>query len=230
LVESELRGWCGTVRAVQRTRGSGARHAAVEDLAAPGVEGNARLTGLNGMLLVILLAVEGATILRIRQLITVHVYVGVLLVGPLLLKCGSTAYRFLRYYAGARAYRQKGPPQLMLRALGPFVILTTFAVVGTGIGLLALRPGHTGLLLTAHKASFVLWFGVMTIHVLGHIRGAALESWRDLRGSPTDPAVRQRWIRIAVIALALVAGVAAATAIMPEAAPWTRNTVGFRDR
>jgi len=40
------------------------------------VEGNARLTGLNGVLLVVLVAVEGATILRIRQLISVHVYVG----------------------------------------------------------------------------------------------------------------------------------------------------------
>jgi len=84
------------------TRPSGARHAAVEDSAASGVEGNARLTGLNGVLLV-LLAVEGATILRIRQLISVHVYVGVLLVGPVLLKCASTVYRFIRYYAGARA-------------------------------------------------------------------------------------------------------------------------------
>ena len=53
---------------------------------------------------------RGATILRIRQLISVHVYVGVLLVGPVLLKCASTVYRFIRYYAGARAYRQKGPP------------------------------------------------------------------------------------------------------------------------
>jgi hypothetical protein len=218
------------VRAVQRTRGSGARHAAVEDVAAQGVEGNARLTGLNGMLLVVLLAVEGATILRIRQLITVHVYVGMLIVGPLLLKCASTGYRFVRYYAGARAYRQKGPPQLMLRALGPLVILTTFAVLGTGIGLLAVRPGHAGLLLTAHKASFVLWFGVMSIHVFGHIRGAAVESWRDLRGSRADPAARRRRVRIAVTALALVVGVAAAAAIMPEAASWTKNTVSFRDR
>ena len=61
---------------VVTTRPSGARHAAVEDSAASGVEGNARLTGLNGVLLVVLLAVEGATILRIRQLISVHVYVG----------------------------------------------------------------------------------------------------------------------------------------------------------
>lgn len=212
------------------TRPGGARHAVVEDSAAPGVEGNSRLTGLNGMLLLVLLAIEGATILRIRQLISVHVYVGVLLVGPMLLKCASTAYRFARYYAGARPYRQKGPPQPLLRALGPLVIVTTFAVLGTGIALLTVRPGHTGLLLSAHKASFLLWFGVMTVHVLAHVRGATVDSWRELRASPADAAARWRTVRIAVTALALVAGVAAATAIMPAAAPWTKGTVGFRDR
>ena len=118
----------------------------------------------------------------------------------------------------------------MLRALGPLVILTTFAVLGTGVGLFAVRPGAAGLLLTAHKASFVVWFAVMTVHVLGHIRAAAVDTWRDLRGSPGDPAGSRRRVRIALTALALVAGIAAATAIMPEAAPWTKDTVSFRDR
>ncbi|HKF30739.1 MAG TPA: hypothetical protein VKB37_00035 [Jatrophihabitantaceae bacterium] len=118
----------------------------------------------------------------------------------------------------------------MLRALGALVILTTFAVLGTGVGLLAVRPGHAGLLLTAHKASFVVWFAVMTVHVLGHIRAAAVDTWRDLRGSPSDPAGSRRHVRIALTALALVAGIAAATAIMPQAAPRTKHTVSFRDR
>jgi hypothetical protein len=209
---------------------SGPRRAAVHDSTAPGVAGNARLTGLNGMLLCVLLAVEGATILRLRQLISVHIYVGVLLVGPVLLKSASTSYRVVRYYTGARPYREKGPPHPLLRVLGPLLILTTFAVLGTGVALLTVRPGHAGLLLTAHKASFVLWFAVMTVHVLGHIRAAATDSWRELHASPTDPAARRRRIRIALTALALVAGVAAATAIMPAAAPWTKDNVSFRDR
>ena len=139
--------------------------------AASGGEGNARLAGLNGLLLVAVLALEGATILRIRQRARL---VGVLLVGPVLLKCASTVYRFIRYYAAARAYRQKGPPQPML--------------------------------------------------------AAAVDTWRDLRGSPTDPARSRRRVRIALTALAVVASIPAATAIMPEAALWTKETVGFRDR
>ena len=61
-----------------------------------GVDGNTRLTAATGMVLFVLLAVEGVTLLSIRQLITVHVFVGVLLLGPVLLKSSSTLYRFLR--------------------------------------------------------------------------------------------------------------------------------------
>lgn len=208
----------------------GARHASVPDSVPPGVAGNARLTSLNGMLLCVLLAVEGATILRVRQLISVHIYVGVLLLGPVLLKTASTGYRFVRYYTGAPPYRIKGPPHTLLRALGPLVILTTFAVFGTGVGLLAVRPGHAGLLLTAHKATFIVWFAVMSVHVLGHLRGAAVDSWRELHAAPADPVARRRRIRIALTVLALVVGVAAATAIMPTAAPWTKDRISLRDR
>jgi hypothetical protein len=44
------------------------------------VEANARLTAGTAVVLLILLAVEGATVLQIHQLLTVHVVVGLLLV------------------------------------------------------------------------------------------------------------------------------------------------------
>ncbi len=55
-----------------------------------GVEGNSRLTATTGLLLIVLLVIEGATILSIRGLITSHIYVGIMLVGPLLLKTAKT--------------------------------------------------------------------------------------------------------------------------------------------
>ncbi len=55
-----------------------------------------------------LLLVIGLTILRIRQLISVHLFVGLLLIGPVALKMASTGYRFMRYYSGNRVYRRKG--------------------------------------------------------------------------------------------------------------------------
>src|SRR5690349_9972541 len=104
------------------------------------------------MLLLVLLAAEGVTILSVRQLITVHVYLGILLLGPVALKCASTIYRFTRYYAGASSYVARGAPHLVLRVLGPIVILSSLAVIGTGIGLIYTGPDHSDTILMLHKA------------------------------------------------------------------------------
>ena len=92
-----------------------------------------------------------------------------LLIPPVLVKIGSTSYRVVRYYLGSPAYRQSGPPPPALRVLGPFVVVLTVAVLGTGIALLVAQPSLRPILLSLHKASFVVWFGAMAIHVLGHI-------------------------------------------------------------
>ena len=188
-----------------------------------GVEGNARLTATTGVLLIGLLLVEGVTVLQVRQMITLHIFLGIVLLGPALLKTASTVYRFARYYAGGTAYVHRGPPSPIQRLLGPFVIVLTLVVIGTGIGLLAVRPGQGGLLLTAHKASFVLWFGVMTIHVLGHVREAATTSWREWRPRAGDRASTRRAVRAGAVIIALVAGVGLAAALMPSASAWTSD-------
>ena len=77
-------------------------------------EGNERLTVMTGAVLLILLAVECYTILRIGRLLTLHVFLGMLLLGPVTLKGGSDLYRFARYYTGSGPYRRKGPPALLL--------------------------------------------------------------------------------------------------------------------
>lgn len=194
-----------------------------------GVEGNARLTSMNGMLLLALLAIEGFTILSVRRMITLHVFLGILLIGPVLLKTGSTTYRFARYYLRSQAYLDKGPPRWLLRILGPLVIVFSLALLGTGVGLLAVKPADPGLLLTAHKASFAIWFAVMTLHVLGHLKGGSVTAWRELRAA-TGSAVRGRGLRLMLIALALVLGVATATALLPTASPWTTRTSASHDR
>lgn len=192
-----------------------------------GVEGNARLTASNGVLLIGLLAVEGFTVLSVRQMITLHVYLGIVLLGPVLLKTASTVYRFARYYGGAEAYRRKGPPHPMLRLIGPLIVLSSVALLGTGLGLIATGPQHPEPLLTLHQASFIVWVALMALHVLGHVRGAAVASWRDLKPAPGDIAARRRAVRASVLVLALLAGVAAATALMPSASGWTHAPAGF---
>ena len=145
------------------------RQRRAERRADAGAAGNARLTVANAAVLLVLLAAEGVTILRVRELLSPHVFIGVVLIPPVLVKVASTTWRFARYYTGAQAYRRKGPPPVLLRMLGPVVVILTLVLLFSGVGLLLVSRPWLPLLLKVHKASFVLWSGAMMIHVLGHL-------------------------------------------------------------
>ena len=184
-----------------------------------GVAANARLTATNAAVLIVLLAAEGATILRVRQLISPHVFLGMVLIPPVLLKLGSTGYRFVRYYRGAPAYRRKGPPRVLLRLLGPVVAILTLVLLASGVALLLASPAWSRELLFVHKASFVLWFFAMTVHVLGHLPEVARLAPRDwLRRTRRDVsgAGTRQWL----IAASLVAGALLGLATLSLIAPW----------
>ena len=66
-----------------------------------GSQGNEHLTAVVAAVLLLLLFVEGATLLNMRSLLTVHVLVGLLLIPIVALKLGSTGWRMLRYYLGS---------------------------------------------------------------------------------------------------------------------------------
>jgi len=189
-----------------------------------GAEGNERLTALTGAVLLIGFAVEGLTIVSLHRLLTLHFFLGMLLIGPVVLKICSTVYRFVRYYSGAGPYVRKGPPAPLLRLLGPFVIITSLAVLGTGVALAVVGPqqGHWLLL---HKATFVLWFGVMTIHVLAYV-------WRlprILLGGPDGRARigasggRFRWL---LVGTSLASGLLIALLTIHLATPWIARMTG----
>jgi hypothetical protein len=202
---------------------TGARRLRARRLFGGGPEGNERLTAIVGVILLILFAVLGVTIIRIGQLLWLHLFLGVLLVGPVALKLASTGYRFTRYYTGARAYKRKGPPAPALRALGPFVILTTLAVFFTGLLLLLDGPSAPGEIRLLHKVSFFAWLAVVGLHVLGHLA----ELPRALRGGERSGRSSRRTIlpgargrTIAMIA-SLGIGVVLALLFLPDVNAWT---------
>lgn len=183
----------------------------------PGPEGNERLTATIGAVLLVLLAIEGATLLFLRSLISVHVFVGMLLVPPVALKLASTSWRFFRYYAGDPPYVRRGPPAPLLRfVVAPVVVLSTLLLFGTGISLIALGPRHQ-FAVGLHKAAFVVWFGAMAVHVLAYtlrlprLVGADLRRRTRLRGTAL-----RRW----VLAASLVAGTTLAVWTLPLAHAW----------
>jgi hypothetical protein len=172
----------------------------VKRLFVGGSAGNEQLTAVVAGVLLLLLAIEGATLLRLESLLTVHAFVGMLLIPVVALKLASTGWRMLRYYRRSEEYVGLGPPPFLLRALvAPVLVLSTLVLFATGVALLAL--GQTeGTLVGLHKASFVAWVGAAAVHVLAH--------------APKLPRLVRARARGVVLRVALVAGAVAAGALL----------------
>jgi hypothetical protein len=191
-----------------------------------GPEGNELLTATNGAVLIVLLAVLGLTIVAIGRLLSVHLFVGLVFVGPLALKLASTGYRFARYYTGAAAYRLKGPPLTPLRLIAPIVVASTLVVVGSGIALLLAGPGSRDTLLPIHKISFFVWLAFMAVHVLAHLPGVASALRLDVAGIPPAPGASRQATRTLLLASALVGGVVLAVLLIPDYGAWLNAHAG----
>jgi hypothetical protein len=187
------------------------------------VEANARLTASTSGVLFVLLAAEGVTILRVRGLLGAHVFIGLMLIPPVALKIGSTGYRFVRYYTGNPAYRQKGPPPVMLRLIGPAVVVLTAVVLASGVALLLVPSSSRHTLLELHKLSFVAWFVVTAVHVLGHLGDTARLAPPDWVRRPARALTGAPGRRAAVIT-ALVVGVGLGALLVGRVGPYLTST------
>jgi hypothetical protein len=174
-----------------------------------GTDGNERLTATTGLVLLLLLAVEGVTILFIRPLLSLHMFIGVLLIPVVGLKLGSTAYRFVRYYTGSWPYRLKGPPQLVMRLLAPLLVASTGVVLASGLVLLG-TGRRAGMWVGMHKTSFIVWLALFSVHVLVYI-------WR-LRQLAVDRRAPGFAVRVGLIAATVVVGF------------WIADETALRDR
>jgi hypothetical protein len=181
-----------------------------------GPEGNARLTALTGAALLVLLAVEGITLLSLRTMLSWHIFVGLLVIPVVGLKLGSTGYKIYRYYTRRGDYVEAGPPHLLLRLLGPVVALSTVALLTTGIVLIVEKPGG-GLALLLHKASFAVWVAALGAHVLAHLGRLPRALRSDLSGRAEVAGSRGRLL---LVAGAVVIGAIAAVALLPLGAAW----------
>lgn len=143
--------------------------ARMRNLIGGGTAGNSLLTAQTGAILIALLLMLGVTIIRIGQLLSVHMFIGMLLIPVVLLKIGSTGYRFTRYYTFAPSYRKAGPPAPLLRIIAPMVMLSTVAVFATGVILMVQGPSGRGTLSELHKLTFIVWIIFTAVHVVGHL-------------------------------------------------------------
>jgi hypothetical protein len=191
--------------------------AAVRDRLGGG-EGNEILTSVVAIVLTALLVAEGVTIVHMRGLVGAHMFVGMVLIPPVALKLGSTGYRFVRYYARARAYRAKGPPLLPLRITAPVLVASTVVLLTSGVLLMA--EGHVSrALLQIHQTSFVVWLVVFVPHLLWYtprVVRSLLADWGEARRI----AVPGSGLRAMLVAASVGGGAALAIALLPTIDMW----------
>lgn len=185
---------------------------------------NERLTSIAGAVLFVLILVELVITANLHSLLSVHIFVGVLLAGPLVVKMASTGYKFVRYYTGSPVFQEKGRPHWLLRLAAPFLVLLTVLVFVSGFALAFVGPAHMGIFFDVHAASVALWIPVVTVHVYAHIRNVPRRVASDLTNRKGYH-VPGRNGRVGLNIAALVVGLIAAIVMMPVSASWNHWSI-----
>ena len=172
-----------------------------------GSDGNEQLTAIAGALLILLLAVEGATLLDLRGLLTIHAFVGMLLIPVVALKLASTGWRMVRYYLRGEEYVRRGPPHLVLRALvAPVVVVSTLVLFATGVLFLCGRPDR-GIAGRPAQGELIVWLPATGAHVLARLPRLVGALGRRFAGTGA---------RLALVGTSICAGLALATLTLPQ--------------
>src|SRR5437870_1550764 len=114
---------------------------------------------------------------------SLHVFVGLALISPVLLKLASTGWRFARYYTRSRAYRAQGPPQIAMRLLAPLFVAATVVLFGSGVAMGLLHGHALQIVRRLHGPAAVIWLALLGLHVLVYLG-------RALRALPRKPCRR----------------------------------------
>ena len=178
------------------------------------------MTAAVGIILLVLTVLELGTLLGgLQHFLSLHVFVGLVLLPPIALKLASTGWRFMRYYTRNEDYRVKGAPQLVMRLLAPLLVMFTLVLFGSGVAMGFLH-GHTlEIARRLHGPAAFFWTLLVGLHVLVYIR-------RALRSAASDvvPATRKESAgargRIYLIAAALAAGLVVGAATLPAQHNW----------
>jgi len=186
----------------------------------PNPDGNERLTAAIGVLVLVPIAVEVATILLgVHTFMSLHVFVGLALIPPVLLKLGSTGWRFARYYTRSDAYVAHGPPRLAMRLLAPLLVAATVVLFSSGIAMGILHGHALQVARRLHGPASVTWLVVVGVHVLVYLNRALASSRRDLRSASRPGATGATW-RGYALATALILGILAGAATVPSQHRW----------
>jgi hypothetical protein len=185
-------------------------------------DGNERLTAAVGVVLIVLTVVELATLVLgggLHQFLSLHVFIGLVLIPPVLLKLASTGWRFMRYYARSEDYRLKGAPQLIMRLLAPLLVAATVILFASGVAMGLTHGTSLHVARQLHGPASVVWMVLVGVHVLVYLRRALVSAKEDVDPA-SRAAVRGAKARTLLLAAAIVAGVVVGTATLPAQHHW----------
>lgn len=183
-------------------------------------DGNERLTAAVGLILIVLAVAElGTLLLGLQTYLHAHVFIGLVLLPPIVLKLATTGWRFARYYVRTEAYRVKGPPQIVMRLLAPLLVLFTVLLFGSGVAIGVVHGEALQIARRIHGPAAFLWTVTLGIHVLVYTPRALRAAVGDLR-TRTRRRVRGAGIRVTIVAAGIVAGVAVGLATLPVQHDW----------
>jgi hypothetical protein len=124
---------------------------------------------------------------------------------------------------------------MLLRVLGPLVVLSTLGVLGSGLALVALGPDASRTVLftalgqqvdtvTLHQALFILFAVATGLHILARaVPAVTLATGRLMRAGSTRSAVPGGGRRMAFILATLVIAVIAAVVVLGASTGWEHD-------
>jgi hypothetical protein len=155
----------------------------------------------------------------LQQFLSLHVFVGLVLIPPVVLKLASTGWRFTRYYTRSAAYRLRGAPQLVMRLLAPMLVAATVLLFGSGVAMGVLHGHSLHLARQLHGLASVVWMILVGVHVLVYLRRAMVSAKEDLDRASRS-AVRGARARGLLLVAAIAAGLVAGAATLPVQHRW----------
>jgi len=206
-----------------------------------GVAGNRRLTASTGTLLHSLLWIQIASALFFAfetfnivlpsgpwhtVIRPIHFFVGFLLAPLIVIKIGSTNYKFLLYYLRSRRYKEAGPPQLLARVLAPVLVGSVIVLFVSGWEMWSFTNAWGVVWIPVHVISAIIFTVALIAHIVLHAREAHREAAKDLSGVAADDAPgstvpADEWRRGVIARRTLLAGgVGAGIALALSTAQW----------
>jgi hypothetical protein len=184
------------------------------------------LTSAVGLLLLApILVVVATVLLGVHTFMSTHVFFGLFLIPPVLLKLASTGWRFARYYTRSRAYVIEGPPQMAMRLLAPLFVAATVVLFGSGVAMGFLHGHGLQIARDLHGPASVIWLVLLGIHVLVYL-GRALRTTAGEKRSRVHGAAA----RASALAAVVICGLVLGAATVPAQRRWVDVPRDHHDR